>query len=234
MKIKNENGRYTQEFLQAVNTCISEGKTAGMTAKELGVDPFNSGFRQLFYKLKKDLSEGVSIKRLNAKTVNSEEIHNIKDDGIVIKTADEVVIEKPRKTTQKTKASARTKTISENKIDDETLHIDRESKVQTKFNSESTIKDASNKEYKTIENSVVDEVSVSSKESKVDKESKDFFISGGIDSSLKVQTVSASLDEDIKQTLIKIGVKNAELELLKEYYARLVALRESIVSGGEH
>lgn len=78
---KDANGRYTDEFKQKITECISRGLDSTNTARELGIEPFGSGFRQLYYKLNREYKLGETLPTLHASGLKSGE-KNIADTGI--------------------------------------------------------------------------------------------------------------------------------------------------------
>lgn len=75
-----KNGRYTQEFVDAVEKCIKKGMNLNDTAEELAVDWYGSGFRQLYFKLKRDVNMAESIPQMQANNKGDYTAH--KDDSL--------------------------------------------------------------------------------------------------------------------------------------------------------
>lgn len=75
-----KNGRYTQEFVDTVEKCIKKGMSLNDTAKYLGIEWYGSGFRQLYYKLKRDINMAEVIPQMQANNKGDYTAH--KDDGL--------------------------------------------------------------------------------------------------------------------------------------------------------
>ena len=75
-----KNGRYTQEFVDAVEKCIKKGMSLNDTAEELAVDWYGSGFRQLYFKLKRDVNMAETIPQMQANNKGDYTAH--KDDSL--------------------------------------------------------------------------------------------------------------------------------------------------------
>lgn len=75
-----KNGRYTQEFVDAVEKCIKKGMNLNDTAEELAVDWYGSGFRQLYFKLKRDVNMAEAIPQMQANNKGDYTAH--KDDSL--------------------------------------------------------------------------------------------------------------------------------------------------------
>lgn len=75
-----KNGRYTQEFVDAVEKCIKKGMNLNDTAEELAVDWYGSGFRQLYFKLKRDTNLAEAIPQMQANNKGDYNAH--KDDSL--------------------------------------------------------------------------------------------------------------------------------------------------------
>lgn len=93
--IKNSNKRYTEEFKDAVRQLIKEGNTYKQIADLFGIDSINSGYRQLIWKLQREVFDSVNVKQLKANNTNTEDTakvteHSVaeKSDKIVLPTVD--------------------------------------------------------------------------------------------------------------------------------------------------
>lgn len=75
-----KNGRYTQEFVDAVEKCIKKGMSLNDTAEELAVDWYGSDFRQLYFKLKRDANIAEAIPQMQANNKGDYSAH--KDDSL--------------------------------------------------------------------------------------------------------------------------------------------------------
>lgn len=93
--IKNSNKRYTEEFKDAVRQLIKEGNTYKQIADLFGIDSINSGYRQLIWKLQREVFDSVNVKQLKVNNTNTEDTakvteHSVaeKSDKIVLPTVD--------------------------------------------------------------------------------------------------------------------------------------------------
>lgn len=74
IKVKGSTGRYTDEFKEAVKDLIREGKNYKEIADLFGIDSINSGYRQLIWKLQRDVHHSVEVKQLKA-IIQIQKIH---------------------------------------------------------------------------------------------------------------------------------------------------------------
>lgn len=56
--------KYTDEFKERLSKCVAKGLSVQECAEELDIDSFGSGFRQLYYRIKRDQNDGVEVKTL--------------------------------------------------------------------------------------------------------------------------------------------------------------------------
>lgn len=79
---KDTNGRYSEDFKNDVRKCIAKGLNSVQAAKELGVEPLGSGYRQLYYKLAREYKEGKFLPTMKVKGVaKAESSTGIKSSG---------------------------------------------------------------------------------------------------------------------------------------------------------
>ena len=79
---KDTNGRYSEAFKNDVRKCIAKGLNSVQAAKELGVEPLGSGYRQLYYKLAREYKEGKFLPTMKVKGVaKAESSTGIKSSG---------------------------------------------------------------------------------------------------------------------------------------------------------
>lgn len=89
--IKNSNKRYTEEFKDAVRQLIKEGNTYKQIADLFGIDSINSGYRQLIWKLQREVFDSVNVKQLKANNTNTEDTAKVTEHSVAEKS-DKVVL----------------------------------------------------------------------------------------------------------------------------------------------
>ncbi len=89
--IKNSNKRYTEEFKDAVRQLIKEGNTYKQIADLFGIDSINSGYRQLIWKLQREVFDSVNVKQLKANNTNTEDTAKVTEHSIAEKS-DKIVL----------------------------------------------------------------------------------------------------------------------------------------------
>lgn len=171
IKVKGDTNRYTDEFKDAVRQLIREGKTYKEIADLFGLDSINSGFRQLIWKLQREVFHSVDVKQLKANNtntedsaVNTESSVATKSDKIVLPVVDKSLsasgVVKPTVVTSKEvkKSNSFDKVAVKKPVLDKVIKQDTNAKAlqeTTKIStSNETIKEVT-KEHKTVENSTV-------------------------------------------------------------------------------
>lgn len=91
IKVKGSTGRYTDEFKEAVKDLIREGKNYKEIVDLFGIDSINSGYRQLIWKLQRDVHHSVEVKQLKANNTNTEDTSKVSEDAIAEKS-DEIIL----------------------------------------------------------------------------------------------------------------------------------------------
>lgn len=71
---KGENGRYTEEFRATIVEYIKKGMSCIETCNELGVDKLNMSFRQLYYRLAREETDGVVLPKITSKGITEGEL----------------------------------------------------------------------------------------------------------------------------------------------------------------
>lgn len=89
--IKNSNKRYTEEFKDAVRQLIKEGNTYKQIADLFGIDSINSGYRQLIWKLQREVFDSVNVKQLKANNTNTEDTAKVTEHSVADKS-DKIVL----------------------------------------------------------------------------------------------------------------------------------------------
>lgn len=91
IKIKGSTGRYTEEFKDIVRDLIKEGKNYKQIADLFGIDSINSGYRQLIYKLQREIFHSVEVKQLKANNTNTEDTSKVSESSVAEKS-DKIVL----------------------------------------------------------------------------------------------------------------------------------------------
>lgn len=89
--IKNSNKRYTEEFKDAVRQLIKEGNTYKQIADLFGIDSINSGYRQLIWKLQREVFDSVNVNQLKANNTNTEDTAKVTEHSVAEKS-DKIVL----------------------------------------------------------------------------------------------------------------------------------------------
>ena len=89
--IKNSNKRYTEEFKDAVRQLIKEGNTYKQIADLFGIDSINSGYRQLIWRLQREVFDSVNVKQLKANNTNTEDTAKVTEHSVAEKS-DKIVL----------------------------------------------------------------------------------------------------------------------------------------------
>lgn len=169
IKIKGDTNRYTEEFKDAVRQLIKDGKNYKEIADLFALDSLNSGFRQLIYKLQREVFHSVSVKQLKANNtsteesaVNTESSVATKSDKVVLPVVDKTipvsgVVKSAVVTSKEIKKSNSSDRVAVKKpVLDEVIKQDTNAKALQETvkipTSNETIKEVI-KEHKTVENS---------------------------------------------------------------------------------
>lgn len=89
--IKSSNKRYTEEFKDAVRQFIREKKNYKEIADLFGIDSINSGYRQLIWKLQREVFDSVDVKQLKANNTNTEDTTKVTEHSVAEKS-DKIVL----------------------------------------------------------------------------------------------------------------------------------------------
>lgn len=89
--IKNSNKRYTEEFKDAVRQLIKEGNTYKQIADLFGIDSINSGYRQIIWKLQREVFDSVNVKQLKVNNTNTEDTAKVTEHSVAEKS-DKIVL----------------------------------------------------------------------------------------------------------------------------------------------
>lgn len=82
IQVKGSNNRYTEEFKDAVRQLIKEKKNYKEIADLFGIDSINSGYRQLIWKLQREVFDSVDVKQLKANNTNTEDTSKVVESSV--------------------------------------------------------------------------------------------------------------------------------------------------------
>lgn len=91
IQVKGSNNRYTEEFKDAVRQLIKEKKNYKEIADLFGIDSINSGYRQLIWKLQREVFDSVDVKQLKANNTNTEDTSKVVESSVASKS-DKIVL----------------------------------------------------------------------------------------------------------------------------------------------
>lgn len=91
IQVKGLNNRYTEEFKDAVRQLIKEKKNYKEIADLFGIDSINSGYRQLIWKLQREVFDSVDVKQLKANNTNTEDTAKVVESSVASKS-DKIVL----------------------------------------------------------------------------------------------------------------------------------------------
>lgn len=91
IQVKGLNNRYTEEFKDAVRQLIREKKNYKEIADLFGIDSINSGYRQLIWKLQREVFDSVDVKQLKANNTNTEDTSKVVESSVASKS-DKIVL----------------------------------------------------------------------------------------------------------------------------------------------
>ena len=91
IQVKNEKNRYTEEFKDAVRQLIKEGNNYKQIADLFSIDSINSGYRQLIWKLQREVFDSVKIKQLKANNTSTEDTAKVSESSVNSKS-DKVIL----------------------------------------------------------------------------------------------------------------------------------------------
>lgn len=107
IQVKNEKNRYTEEFKDAVRQLIKEGNNYKQIADLFSIDSINSGYRQLIWKLQREVFDSVNVKQLKANNTSTEDTAKVSESSVSSKS-DKVILsamEKSHKEVKKINSS---------------------------------------------------------------------------------------------------------------------------------
>ena len=91
IQVKGSNNRYTEEFKDAVRQLIREKKNYKEIADLFGIDSINSGYRQLIWKLQREVFDSVDVKQLKANNTNTEDTSKVVESSVASRS-DKIIL----------------------------------------------------------------------------------------------------------------------------------------------
>lgn len=91
IQVKGSNNRYTEEFKDAVRQLIKEKKNYKEIADLFGIDSINSGYRQLIWKLQREVFNSVDVKQLKANNTNTEDTSKVVESSVASRS-DKIIL----------------------------------------------------------------------------------------------------------------------------------------------
>lgn len=228
--IKNSNKRYTEEFKDAVRQLIKEGNTYKQIADLFGIDSINSGYRQLIWKLQREVFDSVNVKQLKANNTNTEDTAKVIEHSIAEKS-DKIVLptvgggmsysEKQKILTQTAKETI--KIDSEKSINELNKTIKESKKSYSSEIAEEIVPNAgvAPKAEEVVNTLVKDSKVLTSKNNSTEK----------ILPSQDVLSLVSNLDVQIYNLTRLLEAKKMEVSLLESNLETVKMIKEKLVGG---
>lgn len=228
--IKNSNKRYTEEFKDAVRQLIKEGNTYKQIADLFGIDSINSGYRQLIWKLQREVFDSVNVKQLKANNTNTEDTAKVTEHSIAEKS-DKIVLptvgggmsysEKLKILTQTTKEAI--KIDSEKSINEPNKTMKESKKSYSSEVAEEIVPNAGvvPKAEEVVNTLVKDSKVLTSKNNSTEK----------ILPSQDVLSLVSNLDVQIYNLTRLLEAKKMEVSLLESNLETVKMIKEKLVGG---
>ena len=230
IKVKGFTGRYTEEFKDAVRDLIKEGKNYKEIADLFGIDSINSGYRQLIYKLQREIFHSVEVKQLKANNTNTEDTSKVSESSVAVKS-DKIVLptigngmsysEKRKILTQTAKEAI--KTDSEKSISEFNKTIKETEKTRSSGVAEEIPPNAGvvSKVEDVAETSVKDSKVITSEVKSIEK----------ILPSPDVLSLASNLDVQIYNLTRLLEAKKMEVSLLENNLATIKEIKSRLIGG---
>lgn len=230
IQVKGSNNRYTEEFKDAVRQLIKEKKNYKEIADLFGIDSINSGYRQLIWKLQREVFDSVDVKQLKANNTNTEDTSKVVESSVASRS-DKVVLptigggmsysEKQKILTQTTKE---TRKVNSEKSFEETNKTMKEPKKSN--SSDMTEKSVANAgvapKAEEIVSTLVKDSKVLTSESKSTEK---------ILPSQDVLSLVSTLDVQIYNLTRLLEAKKMEVSLLESNLETVKTIKEKLVGG---
>lgn len=230
IQVKGSNNRYTEEFKDAVRQLIKEKKNYKEIADLFGINSINSGYRQLIWKLQREVFDSVDVKQLKANNTNTEDTSKVVESSVASRS-DKIVLptvgggmsysEKQKILTQTAKETIK---VNSKKSFEETSKTMKEPK---KLNSsDMTEKSITNagvalKAEEIVSTLVKDSKVLTSKSKSTEK----------ILPSQDVLSLVSTLDVQIYNLTRLLEAKKMEVSLLESHLETVKTIKEKLVGG---
>lgn len=230
IQVKGSNNRYTEEFKDAVRQLIKEKKNYKEIADLFGIDSINSGYRQLIWKLQREVFDSVDVKQLKANNTNTEDISKVVESSVASRS-DKIVLptvgggmsysEKQKILTQTAKETIK---VNSKKSFEETSKTMKEpKKLNSSDMTEKSITNAgvAPKAEEIVSTLVKDSKVLTSKSKSTEK----------ILPSQDVLSLVSTLDVQIYNLTRLLEAKKMEVSLLESNLETVKTIKEKLVGG---
>lgn len=230
IQVKGSSNRYTEEFKDAVRQLIKEKKNYKEIADLFGIDSINSGYRQLIWKLQREVFDSIDVKQLKANNTNTEDTSKVVE-GSVASRSDKIVLptvgggmsysEKQKILTQTAKETIK---VNSKKSFEETSKTMKEpKKLNSSDMTEKSIANAgvAPKAEEIVSTLVKDSKVLTSKSKSTEK----------ILPSQDVLSLVSTLDVQIYNLTRLLEAKKMEVSLLESNLEMVKTIKEKLVGG---
>lgn len=230
IQVKGSNNRYTEEFKDAVRQLIKEKKNYKEIADLFGIDSINSGYRQLIWKLQREVFDSVDVKQLKANNTNTEDTSKVVESSVASRS-DKIVLptvgggmsysEKQKILTQTAKETIK---VNSKKSFEETSKTMKEpKKLNSSDMTEKSIANAgvAPKAEEIVSTLVKDSKVLTSKSKSTEK----------ILPSQDVLSLVSTLDVQIYNLTRLLEAKKMEVSLLESNLEMVKTIKEKLVGG---
>lgn len=230
IQVKGSRNRYTEEFKDAVRQLIKEKKNYKEIADLFGIDSINSGYRQLIWKLQREVFDSVDVKQLKANNTNTEDTSKVVESSVASRS-DKIVLptvgggmsysEKQKILTQTAKETIK---VNSKKSFEETSKTMKEpKKLNSSDMTEKSIANAgvAPKAEEIVSTLVKDSKVLTSKSKSTEK----------ILPSQDVLSLVSTLDVQIYNLTRLLEAKKMEVSLLENNLETVKTIKEKLVGG---
>lgn len=230
IQVKGSSNRYTEEFKDAVRQLIKEKKNYKEIADLFGIDSINSGYRQLIWKLQREVFDSVDVKQLKANNTNTEDTSKVVESSVASRS-DKIVLptagggmsysEKQKILTQTAKETIK---VNSKKSFEETSKTMKEpKKLNSSDMTEKSIANAgvAPKAEEIVSTLVKDSKVLTSKSKSTEK----------ILPSQDVLSLVSTLDVQIYNLTRLLEAKKMEVSLLESNLETVKTIKEKLVGG---
>lgn len=230
IQVKGSSNRYTEDFKDAVRQLIKEKKNYKEIAELFGIDSINSGYRQLIWKLQREVFDSVDVKQLKANNTNTEDTSKVVESSVASRS-DKIVLptvgdgmsysEKQKILTQTAKETIK---VNSKKSFEETSKTMKEpKKLNSSDMTEKSIANAgvAPKAEEIVSTLVKDSKVLTSKSKSTEK----------ILQSQDVLSLVSTLDVQIYNLTRLLEAKKMEVSLLENNLETVKTIKEKLVGG---